>query len=277
MKSALKAWEADILPRVLTHTIMLFLDYDGTLTPIVEHPEDAHLSTPFRRVLHHLTKHPAVKICIISGRELEDLKKRVKIPGILYVGNHGFEIEGPKIKHVHPDVPKYQKILSALVRNLKQDLKAYPGIYIENKKWTLSIHYRKLSPALVGAAKMWVLREAAPYLESSEVTFHEGKKVWEFRPSLMWNKGTTVLWLLGRQTAAEAKKVLPIYLGDDLTDEDGFNAVKNRGIGIKIEGEHLETRASAARFFLASPHETLKFLRLLLKSKLNGKSEHGNE
>jgi trehalose-phosphatase len=121
---------------------MLFLDYDGTLTPIVSTPEKAAIPKQIKGLLAKLSKDPRYKLAIISGRALKDIIKIIGLKGIIYSGNHGLEIEGPKIKFKTPLSPGYMTILKKIKGDLKRRLSSIKGIFLENKGLSLSLHYR---------------------------------------------------------------------------------------------------------------------------------------
>src|SRR3989338_854118 len=147
-----KVWE-EIAADLKDRYVMLFLDYDGTLTPITERPEMAKLTSEVRDILRELARLAGIKIAVISGRALSDLKKRVRIPGLIYVGNHGLELHSPKIRYVHPAAMEFKQLLQKIAVRLKKNYESFPGIIVENKIFTLSIHYRNLSPGKVDSAK----------------------------------------------------------------------------------------------------------------------------
>lgn len=238
--------------------IILFLDYDGTLTPIVDHPREAKLPPSVKKALQHLDRIKAVKICVISGRGLAELKEFVGLPGLVYAGNHGLEFEGPNIRHVHPGALEIRKFLEKISAQLEKALHSIPGILVENKIFTISVHYRRTPPAKIDQAHQLFLKTVQPHVEKSQVILTEGKKVWEIRPAVQWNKGAMVLWLLGRELTKSAGRVLPIYLGDDQTDEDAFEVVKDRGLGVKITDD--PSAPTEAFYFLPSPSAVLEFL-----------------
>lgn len=264
MRHLLAVWQK-VEPLMREHSVMLFLDYDGTLTPIVERPALAKLSSEEKELLSDLMALEDVKIAIVSGRSLADLKERVGVKGLLYAGNHGLEFEGPSIRFVHPEALAAKHLMQKAARGLQEAFKEVPGILVEHKVFTISVHYRKLPEEKVPEAKAVFSKILLPYVKSSKVILKEGKKVWEIRPSTRWHKGTLVLWLLARVLARSSKKVLPIYVGDDQTDEDAFKAVRQRGLGVKvIENKDEPTRA---RYCLDSPKEVFDFLKRLAAVK----------
>ena len=259
MKHLLSVWH-EVEAVFKDRTLILFLDYDGTLTPIVERPSQAKLSLAGKRILRELVRTPGVKTAIVSGRTLADVKKRVGIPGLIYVGNHGLELEGPSISFTHPQAVEAKKLIAMIKARLKSAFRSFKGVLVEDKFFALSVHHRRLAQAQEGAARALFLKILRPYAKTSGILLTEGKKVWEVRPAVRWNKGTTVLWLYGRVLAQSSEeKILPLYVGDDRTDEDAFRALKPVGISVRVTDG--ETEESDADYFLRSPAEVYGFLR----------------
>jgi trehalose-phosphatase len=268
MQHFFSKWK-DLEPVLTESTILLFLDYDGTLSPIAAHPKLARLNVEMKLTLEELVLIPEIKVIIISGRMLEELKEFVGVHGLIYVGNHGFELEGPSERHLYPGATEAEKTLKEIFHQLEHVFSPFPGIFVENKIFTLSVHYRALAEDKVPLAQRIYSEVLRPYKDSAQVFLTEGKKVWEVRPGIQWNKGTTLLWLLGRIAGRHSEKVLPIYVGDDNTDEDAFKVVRGKGIGIKVVEKKGET--TAADYFLKSPDEVMELLKLLKSIKLSKK------
>ena len=237
---------------------IILLDYDGTLTPIVKKPHLAKLTTARRRFLKKLARHKKIVLGIVSGRSLVDVKSKVKVPGIYYSGNHGFEIEGPKLKHLHPQAQKIKPLLKKIARQLKAKLKKVKGIIVENKGLSLSVHYRLASKTGEAKARQLLLKTLQPYLKRNQIKLTRGKKVFEIRPPFNWHKGKAVLWIL---KTLKIKNAIPFYLGDDETDEDAFLALKNQGITIRVG----KRRGSAAKFTFNNVDQVYLFLYFIEK------------
>lgn len=245
---------------------MLLSDYDGTLTPIVDRPELAGLGPGTRKLLETLSRRRDLSIGIISGRSLTDLKQMVGIAGITYGGNHGLEIEGPRLSYLNPAAQELRPALGALHQALSDALGLIAGVWVEDKGLTLSVHYRQADEARAGEIGDILEQKAGPLQASGKVWIAGGKKVYEVRPALAWNKGEVVALLASRwRQAMGSTSWLPIFLGDDLSDEDGFRAVARLdGISILVS----ETNgASAARYFLRSPAEVERFLGMVLEAR----------
>lgn len=247
--------------------LMIFLDYDGTLTPIVNDPSKAFLPPSTKQLVKALAETPGVEIVVISGRALSEIMQLVNISGLTYVGNHGFEIEGPSMRHIHPSSERMVKLLFRIAKQLSKAFKIYPGILVENKKLTLSVHYRNLEDKIVNEAKKLFEKILEPYLTANQAEIVEGKKVWEIRPALAWNKGATVLWLFERSAAALNSIILPIYIGDDQTDESAFHSLKRSGLTIRVTDNPSEE--THAKYFLKGPEEVREFLKRIKDLKTN--------
>lgn len=250
--------------------ILLLSDYDGTLTPIVERPEMADLPYAARLLLQELMARRNFTVGIISGRALSDLKARVGLKGVFYAGNHGLEIEGPALSFVHPVAEEFRAVGRVLHLVLKNSLSRIKGAFVEDKGLTLSVHYRLVDGASVPeVARAFETVVGVPRL-LGRVRVTEGKKVFEIRPAVDWDKGKAVFEVLASYRRAHPKiRSLVIFLGDDLTDEDGFKAVvKLGGVAIFV-GEAPER--TAAGYHLRSPGEVQEFLSRLLDAERDGR------
>lgn len=245
--------------------IALFLDYDGTLTPIASHPSRARLSPGVKQLLRRLPALPGVWVALVSGRGLKDLRRMVRLRRLCYVGNHGLELEGPKMRHVNPAARRCRPFLRKIVKALEPRLGRIQGAWVEDKGLTLSVHYRRVAPAEKILVRNRLNEVARPYQERGQVRVTHGKEVFEVRPPVRWDKGTMVRWLLARRAAVTGAEVLPIYVGDDLTDEDAFEAMRRRGITVAVGPASPLTRAA---YVVKSPSDVKRFLELIVKARL---------
>ena len=233
--------------------IFFFFDYDGTLTPIVSHPEKAILSEETKALLLALKKNPKFLLAIVSGRSLKDIRKLVGQKKIYYIGNHGLEIFTPQ-KGTKQIISKEVFLELARIRNrLNSQLKDIEGIHIEDKGSILAIHYRNIDPKCVPPILMALKQEIKDSRPPLYLGY--GKMVFEIRPESNVNKGTAVLELLNQ---IDRDQVLPLYIGDDQTDEDAFKVLK-RGITIFVG---LPTH-SLAQYYVNGPEEVHAFLELI--------------
>lgn len=257
--------KADLPARKLHNRfVYLFLDYDGTLSPIVKTPDKAVMPKKTKIILRRLAERRDVKLAIISGRALDDVKRRIGMRDVVYVGNHGFEIEGPKIKFSNPTPPRYRKMLERIKERLWKKLSAIRGVFIEDKGFSLSVHYRKARGKDVSKVETIFYETMIVDEVRESVRTRPGKKVLEIRPPVSWDKGKAVLWLLARQKftlGRTGSRILPIYLGDDVTDEDAFKALRNKGITVFVG----RPKKSSAEFYLKNTQDVVSFLESILK------------
>jgi trehalose-phosphatase len=234
--------------------LFLLSDFDGTLTPIVSHPEEAWLSGAMKRLLAEFARLPDTALAIISGRSLRDLRGRIGLKGVSYAGNHGLEIfePGKGIKRFIPEQVVHE--LRKLRDRLKSQWMESKGAFIEDKGCILAVHYRNVEakwvPPLLSNLGMEIGRSSLFYLS-------QGKKVFEVRPRCGIHKGTAVLELLN---GSNGKKTLPIYIGDDQTDEDAFRALgRLKGVTVHVGREGY----SRANYFVKDHTEVHRFLRMV--------------
>jgi len=245
----------DIEKAVRGKEAVVFLDYDGTLTPIVESPDLAVLSPDMRRTVKTLAD--VCTVGVISGRDLEDVRNMVGIDGIVYAGSHGFDIEGSKSRRAELQQGKdFLPALEEAEKQLRDILRPVEGALVERKKFSIAVHYRKVRQEEVPQVEDGVNRvlEKSPGLRKSF-----GKKVFELQPEIDWNKGKALFWVLDALDL-NGPDVLPFYIGDDTTDEDAFRAIEDRGIGIVVMNRPRPTRA---RYALRDPDAVGRFLEAL--------------
>ncbi len=258
MKYLFSVWQ-ELKEQLAGKFIFLFLDYDGTLSPIVDSPDQAVLSLKARELLKNLRDCPRCKIAIISGRKLEDIRSSVGIEGIIYAGNHGLEIEGPKIRFRSLVPSGYLKLLQRIKAELERGISPFAGAFIEDKGLILSLHYRQVDKKDIQGLKLIFDKTVSVYFAKDRIRVKAGKMVFEIQPPVAWNKGKAALWLLARQSFALKGKpnIIPLYIGDDVTDEDAFKAFENRGITVRIG----ETEDSRAKYYLKSTDEVFTLLK----------------
>jgi len=233
--------------------VLLFLDYDGTLVPICRKPSLAKLSLEEKKILRSLSRLPWLSVGIISGRSLKEIRKLVGIKDLFYAGNHGFEILFLERIWVHPNLKSFESTLKRVTCELKRSLKGINGILVEDKKVTVSVHYRNLTEKSPGSILKIVSKVLEPYPEIFTIT--RGKKVYEVRPHINWDKGKAVVKI--SQLLGFKSRPLKIYIGDDQTDEDAFRVLEEGDISIRVGYK----KDSKARYFCKESSEILRFLK----------------
>jgi trehalose-phosphatase len=248
--------------------ILLLTDFDGTLTPITARPELANLSDHMRRLMKNLAHQRRFTLGVISGRALADLKVKMDVDDIIYAGNHGLEIEGPGIRFVNPVAEELKPILRVMHYVLSRSLAKIKGVFVENKGLSLSVHYR-LAEDYQAKDVEAVVKKVVGGAETGQTRITSGKKVYEVRPAVAWDKGKAINLLMNRFGKLKRRSgLMAMYFGDDLTDEDGFRMIENYGNSVSVYiGE--PNRKSSARYFLRSPDELAVFFEILLKQAKN--------
>lgn len=244
--------------KTLGSNLLLLLDYDGTLTPIVERPQDAVLSESMREVLTKVSK--CYPIGVVSGRALADVRKIVGIDGIYYSGNHGFEISGPDVELTKEEAERARPAISEICSVMKARSTQFEGMIVEDKGPTASVHYRMVAEDKVTELKELFNELVDSSVREGKIRVTRGKKVLEIRPNVDWDKGRAVEWLMD-VVSKERGEVYPIYMGDDVTDEDAFLALKGKGLTVLVTQEE---RKSNAEYYLRSTEEVGEFLRRLI-------------
>jgi trehalose 6-phosphate phosphatase len=238
--------------------VSLFLDFDGTISGIVVNPGDAKLDPEIRSILKTLCARWDFDVSIISGRALADVRERAGLSNVIYAGNHGLEIQSDTIRFREPQAEALRRELRCVLLQLKLALSDTDGVEIEDKALTLSVHFRRVSEHL----RDWVRNVThSTVSRSRSFSCREGKMVLEVRPQITWNKGHAVKWIAREVLPAGS---VPIYIGDDVTDEDGFAAIPE-GITIRVGGP-TETEA---QYLLPDVPAVGQFLTWLNHAKPN--------
>ncbi|KAJ4803055.1 Trehalose 6-phosphate phosphatase [Rhynchospora pubera] len=264
--------------------IALFLDYDGTLSPIVDNPENAIMSDEMRISVKNVAKY--FPTAIISGRSRDKVFEFVKLTELYYAGSHGMDIMGPvrnnDTQGSHPNsirttdsqgkevnlfqpASEFLPMIDEVFRTLIEKTKDIKGSSVENNKFCVSVHYRNVAMEDYGRVDQCVKEVIANY---PRLRLTSGRKVFEVRPRIDWNKGKAVEFLLESLGLSDCNDVLPIYVGDDRTDEDAFKVLRERncGYGILVSSVPKDTDAF---YSLKDPSEVMEFLKSLVKWKEN--------
>lgn len=254
LKSALSA-APSIFKRLQQELPAIFLDYDGTLTPIVDDPAEAILGEKTREILQRIAGH--MFVAVISGRGLEDVRNMVGIDRLTYAGSHGFELSGGS-SYFDEDNRKqhYLASLKEAEEELRSAAGELQGIRIERKPYAIAIHYRGVEEQTIAEAETLVDSLANRF---ADLRKSSGKKIFELRPAVDWDKGKAVQAMLGR-FHVDCSRITPLYIGDDTTDEDAFRAIGDSGITILVSDR---PRSTNARFLLRDPAEVTIFLEKL--------------
>lgn len=274
MRSVSRAWPEIRAQIRAAGALAVFLDFDGTLAPIAPHPSQARLPAGTRRLLRDLCGQPGIWVAVVSGRALKEVRSMVGVQKVCCVGNHGLELEGPRIRHVNPAARRARPTLRKIVSLLRRQMRSVRGAWVEDKGLTLAVHFRQVQTEQKLLVRNLFHEVVRPFQEKGLIRVTAGKEVLEVRPPVHWTKGSVVSWLLARQEALARKgPLLPFYIGDDLTDEDAFKALEKRGITVVVgSGNSL----SRAKIRAASPQEVAEVLsRLLSEWRKRSVAERG--
>lgn len=249
----------EILNILAQNRPVIFLDYDGTLSPIVPRPEDAIISHEMKEALKKLAE--IYTVAIVTGRDMEDVENLVGLDELIYAGSHGYIITGPDgLFMEHPDSEKIIPRLDIIEKEVKSYLEnKTEGTQVDRKRYAIGIHYRNArqeDEKIVLEMVDEILKKHPGHKKG------EGKKIIEIKPDLDWHKGKAVLWIMDALNMTGKKDVMPVYIGDDITDEDGFEALKDTGMGILVGGHGQPT---AAKYALKNVFQVKEFLRKLIE------------
>jgi trehalose-phosphatase len=234
----------------------LFLDYDGVLTPIVDDPAEATLDRQSRTAVVRAAEH--VPVAVISGRDLDDVRAMVDVPGLAYAGSHGFDMllpDGERERYGEEflaDLDRAEQELHAALDDIR-------GVRVERKAFAIAVHTR-LAPGPDERERAHAAVAAAAR-RHPRLRVTGGKHIEELRPGIEWDKGralSRLMAVLDMDLQAHA----PIYVGDDITDEDAFAAIADTGIGIVVAEQ--EDRDTLAVLRLDDPAETAELLDLIV-------------
>ncbi len=241
----------------------VFYDFDGTLSDIVNDPDSASLVAGAAEALRELAAR--CPVAVLSGRDLADVTKRVGLPGIWYAGSHGFELTAPDGTHHQNDAAAAAiPVLEQAAAQLREEFASIPGVVVEHKRYGVAVHYRNAARDRVGEVAAAV--RAAARRDALRVT--TGREVVELRPGIDWDKGKTLRWVMDHLQEAGPVPPVPIYLGDDITDEDAFDAVRAgpvQGYPILVRHNEDGDRATAALYALDSPAQVSEFTKRLAR------------
>ncbi len=236
--------------------LFLFFDFDGTLVPIQNDPSSCWLDSNIKQYIKKILNQNLAHVAVLSGRSLVDLKKRINIKDIYYGGNHGLELEGPDLKFIHPEVKPLLKTIKNTREIIQKSIYSLPGVFVEDKKLSFTLHFRMADKIGKSTAKSIFKKIILKDLYNMPLKVLKGKMVLEVAPRIDWDKGRAVLYILDKFK----NKFIPIFIGDDITDETAFSALKGKGITIRV-GRSTKTNA---KYYIRSQKEIDKFFKNIM-------------
>lgn len=252
--------------------IVMFLDYDGTLSPIVEDPDRAFMTNEMRTAVKNIAM--CFPTAIVSGRCRDKVYEFVGLAELFYAGSHGMDIQGPTKGYNN----KYKKgneavlfqpasellpMIEEVHKTLSDITKSINGAKVENNKFCISVHFRCVEEKKWGALAEQVKSVVNQY---PKLILSLGRKVLEIRPAIKWDKGKALEFLLESLGFANSSDVLPVYIGDDRTDEDAFKVLQSKGLGFGILVSKFP-KETCASYSLQEPSEVEEFLCRLVDWK----------
>lgn len=251
----------DVATRLDRSPLVVMLDVDGTLAPITQRPEEATVPTETRRVIAALAALPTVHVVLVSGRAAADARRMVSVAHVWTIGNHGFEVIGPDGEElVDPTLAPYRSVVAQAARRLEALVAPVPGVILEDKGWTLSVHYRLVDPALTPR----LVERVKQVVQPMGLRITMGKMVVEVRPPARVDKGTAVLQL-GQRLGGFGDGGSALFIGDDATDEDAFRALRAHApSAVTIRVTHGEDANTSAELAVRDTAEVQSFLEWLL-------------
>lgn len=264
MSSAATALTPEIEARLKGTPLTVMLDVDGTLAPIVSRAEDAAVAPLTRAVLERLVATKGVHVILVSGRAASDANGIVGVSGLWTVGNHGFEVVTPAGElETDPDLADQSAAITQAARELEPIVAAVAGAKLENKRWTLSVHYRLVARDAVAPLRAAVERVAL----GLRLRMTDGKEIVEVRPIAHVDKGTTVV-MLGERLGAFEDGGSIVFIGDDRTDEDAFRSLRARSPrAVTIRVDESGEEETAAELRVRDPAAVHDFLERLAASR----------
>lgn len=248
----------EILRRKGRSHLLLLCDFDGTLCEFNPDPQAVYLDDRRRALLGRLAARPCCTVGLVTGRRLADVRTRAGDIGDVYIaGFHGLEIDSPRASFVHPDATAASAAMKAIAGQVDPFIRRLPGVFIEDKGLSIALHYREAEPAHHVVAQSVFVDAARVDLDAGRLRLLPGSCVVELLPDTSWNKGSAVEWILDRVHQEEGAPVVPVYIGDDVTDEPALAAVRSTGVAIAASprvsgGEYSVDGPAAVELVLAA-------------------------
>jgi trehalose 6-phosphate phosphatase len=247
--------------------LLVLSDFDGTLASFDVDPSAPQLSPETRRVLETLAEGPDVTVGLVSGRRVDDLKHRTQLPPDVYLaGLHGLEIRHGDVAWHHPDLIESGELTDQVVDAVTAAVGNVPGVTIEHKGVSFTIHVRAVSAGLGPDVIRRALDAAEPWISSGVLKSLEASEAIELLPNIPWTKGDAVRWIVEDIETRARQQTWCIFFGDDVTDEDAFRAVRH-GLTVVV-GQ----RPSLAQLRLNSPADVAAVL-----ARVNSRNGHGKD
>jgi trehalose-phosphatase len=240
-------------------SLALLFDFDGTLAPLVTHPDLATCPPATLDVLARLADLPMILVGIISGRALADVKSKISMPKLIYAGSSGLEMEFGERVVVHPDASRFSAVLAAAAEVVSPAVHQFPGAWIEHKPMSFTIHYRHVRRDDVALCEQCLASRLARY--SGVLDCLDGSLALDVLPAVGWAKGEALDAIIKHH----GRDAIPLYAGNDARDLGAMRAAaRNGGISIgvgpaaPIQAQHVIEDVEALTEYLAKLLARLK-------------------
>ena len=260
--------QAEVAARPGDSAFVLLLDFDGTVAEFNPDPTAPELTPARWDLLYQIAREPGVCLGIVSGRRLDDLRRRTRLPDHVYhAGLHGLEIEVDGKRTAHPHLSAAARRVEGLAACLQLLLTEFPNAYIEDKGASVAVHARRMPKGTHDGVFARADGLAVPWLANGYVRRLEGNAVIEYLPNISGHKGEATRWIVADVEAKFHKPAWVAYIGDDITDEDAFRAI-DRGIGVLVG-----LRPTSATHKLDGIPDVDRFLRWVASASKVGRTE----
>ena len=255
-----RGWDAVHADIDRAEHVLLATDFDGTLAPIVPRPELARMSETDRDSLRAISRRERYSVAIVTGRRMEEIRSLAKLGEVYYAANYGMEIDGPNgFRFREPEGDRARFLVASLAPQLESSLADIEGAVVENKSLSVTVHYRHVRPEMLASVRNRVKDVTAADVSAGHIRVSEGNRAAiEVVPMDSTDKGNAIALILDRMREVGTRP-WPIYMGDDVMDEDGFRLVNDRGGASIIVGPE-DGVSTDARFFVDSPADVSRFL-----------------
>jgi trehalose 6-phosphate phosphatase len=248
-----------IAERPIDSRLLFLSDYDGTLAEFDPDPTIPRPSPRTAEILCQLATRTDMSFGIVSGRRIADLRTRTQLPSRVYLaGLHGMEIEIGARRWQHPDLEAARQSVRTLYERLDH-VRGIPGLLLEDKHASVAVHLRAVPTAMQAEAIRRADACAQELVARGKIRRLAGSLVVEYLPNLAAHKGDATKWIAADVAERCRKPVWTVFVGDDVTDEDAFKAIKN-GISVVV-GE----RESHATHRVANVDEVCSLLDWLAR------------
>jgi trehalose-phosphatase len=241
---------------------ILLFDFDGVLSAIAPTPDASIITEEYAALLKQCAAR--FPVAIITGRKMSEVKEKISSDDFFYMANHGLEWEEDGKDHTKPVPAETVETIKTAKEKVGLLLDRYPGMLLEDKLFSIVVHYRLIQPELIPAFTEEVESLLKPFTKTRKLRLDHSIMNFELRPEIDWDKGDSALFATEHLRKKTGKSLVPIYLGDAQTDEDAFEALQKGGISIRVNSSENKGIKSAAEYCLKDQEEVGRFMKWIL-------------